>query len=541
MTALYLKYRPQSLDQLIGQEAVKKTLLAASASGKLSHAYLFVGPRGTGKTSTARILAKMVNCEKGRGLTSSEVKPQLPCNECATCLSITDGSNLDLIEIDAASNRGIDDIRALRETIKLSPSSSSKKVYIIDEVHMLTSEAFNALLKTLEEPPAHALFILATTEVNKVPQTILSRVQRMDFKLAGLADLMIALKRVADGEKLKLDDEIFKLLAKKADGSFRDGVKLLDQIASNGEISKEEVESLLQSGDFSSTVELLESIGVKDTTQSLLLVQKLVGGGANIRNLILSVMDILRSLMLIKNGLGDSLVKEEYGENKYPVLVSLAEKFGNRDLIRDLEILQKSLENLRVPSIPTLPLELAVVEICTNEVSQVVQVSQVQTKQVVNDDRSKISVEDSNSKIEEATQNVNEETTPQIPTSSIPSAASNADISKLQEKWTFVLETIRQYNFSLEALLRSVKIADCTGGVVLLEVPYSFHQRILETPKSRDILESILSDILSRSIRVSTVLGTRPQRIEDIANVEIAADDEIVTMASEIFNGKLVD
>ncbi len=186
MSAFYLKYRPQSLSDLIGQETVKKTLLSSFANNKLSHAYLFVGPRGTGKTSTARILAKMVNCESKDG----------PCNKCSICTSITNGSNLDLIEIDAASNRGIEDIRSLKETIKLAPSGNQKQVYIIDEVHMLTQEAFNALLKTLEEPPAHALFILATTEGGKIPQTILSRVQRLDFKLANQQEISQALEKI---------------------------------------------------------------------------------------------------------------------------------------------------------------------------------------------------------------------------------------------------------------------------------------------------------------------------------------------------------
>ncbi len=506
----YRKYRPQTLEQLIGQAQVKLALSSAFENNKLSHAYLFVGPRGTGKTSTARILAKMVNCQGE--------KP--PCNKCAACLSITDGSNLDLIEIDAASNRGIDDIRALRETIKLAPSAAKKKIYIIDEVHMLTPDAFNALLKTLEEPPEHVLFILATTERAKIPQTILSRVQRLDFKLAKVSDLVQALKVVADGEKIKVDEEALKLLAKAADGSFRDGVKLLDQLSSaNKEISAKEVIEGLKTSDFNSMVNLLETLAKKDTTQALMLVTKILAGGVHVKEFILDLMDLMRNILFIKNGLGESLVKEDVGSDKYEILTGI--DFSAADLIFNLDKLQEALEKLRVVSIPSLPLEIAVVEM-----TQSVILSEVSPKADESKDL-KINPEIA--------------TLPVVARNDDYDKTDSSDIIKIKEKWTFVLETIRPYNFSLEALLRSVKIADCSSGVVLLEVPYSFHQRILEAPKSRDLLESVLSDVLQQTIKVSTVLSERPRRIEDVANIEVAADDEVIRMASEIFNGKLVD
>lgn len=513
--AYYLKYRPQSLDALIGQEQVKKNLLSAFLNNKLSHAYLFVGPRGTGKTSTARILAKMVNCE--------EENP--PCNKCDVCISITDGSNLDLIEIDAASNRGIEDIRSLREKIKLSPTKSNKKIYIIDEVHMLTTEAFNALLKTLEEPPSHALFILATTEVSKVPQTILSRVQRLDFKLATTSQLMEALQKIVLMEKIDIDGSALKFLTKRSDGSFRDGIKLLDQVASmEGKITSEILEKFLKSSNFDILLELTEDFAKSDTTNALALVAKEVSEGIDIKEFILSLMGLYRNLVFIKNGLGEELVKENYSEENFQSLTKISEDFNNQNLVKSLDSLQSSLEKMKTSSIPSLPLELAVVEICNKEA--------VTTSVIASPAKQSIAIVEETVKKEE------------IVTSALQSdklVSDSDDILKLKEKWTFVLETVRPYNFSLEALLRSISVTGCSDTQVFMEVPYSFHQRILEAPKNKDILESILSEILGRSIKVSTVLGNRPTRQEDIANIELAADDDIIRAAAEIFSSDSVN
>ena len=520
--AYYLKYRPQTLNDLVGQESVKKAISAAFGENRLSHAYLFVGPRGTGKTSTARILAKMVNCE---------AKGEVPCNKCTTCVSITDGSNLDLIEIDAASNRGIEDIRALREKIKLSPTAASKKVYIIDEAHMLTTEAFNALLKTLEEPPAHALFILATTDAQKIPQTIASRTQRLDFKLASTKELLEALQKIVRPEKIDIDEEALQLLAKASDGSFRDAVKLLDQVSSmSGKITVKVLEDLLKTSKFDEVLDLIKSLGSRDIASSLLNISKRIEEGLDIKELILSLMDVLRSLVFIKSGLGEQLVEVNLTEDKYGQLLKLSDNLSSQDLVRSLNILQKALENLKTASILSLPLELAVVEICGSEtqthlrgepeVSPNVHLGGVPSKEVV----------------------VEEKETVVISETPMPSDVSDSpDILKLKEKWTFVLETIRPVNYSLEALLRSINVTECTDTTVIMEVPYSFHQRILEAPKNRDLLESIFSDILGRSIRVSTVLGSRPERKEDIANIEVAADDEIIRAAAEIFNSDTIN
>lgn len=520
--AYYLKYRPQSLDGLVGQDNVKKTLLNSFNQQKLSHAYLFAGPRGTGKTSTARILAKMVNCL---------AKENIPCNECITCLSITDGSNLDLIEIDAASNRGVEDIRDLRDKIKLAPSSSKKKVYILDEAHMLTTEAFNALLKTLEEPPSHALFILATTDAQKLPQTILSRVQRLDFKLASPDELLTALQKITTSEKIDIEEEALKLLIKKSEGSFRDGIKFLDQLSSTGEkITVESLQKSLKSSNIEIILAITQSLSKKDTTFGLSQLIKQVELGVDIKELTLSLMDALRSLVFIKNELGEQLVKPNLAEDDYQQLEKVSSNFSNKDLVQALNILQNALEKLKFASIPSLPLELAMVEICNTNQEKV---SPIVDQQI------KTEIKVSQLPPQEALEVVTVESS--VPDISSELTSSSDDIVKLKEKWTFVLETVRAFNFSLEALLRSINIKECTQSSIIMEVPYSFHQRILEAPKNRDLIESVLSDILGRSIQVSTTLGARPQRKEDVANIEVAADDEIIRAAAEIFNSDSIN
>lgn len=511
--ALYLKYRPQSLDELVGQEAVKKTLLSAFLNNKLSHAYLFVGPRGTGKTSTARILAKMVNC--------SGEQSKAPCNKCSSCLSITDGSNLDLIEIDAASNNSVEDIRTLRERVKLAPTAAAKKVYIIDEVHMLSNSAFNALLKTLEEPPAHVLFILATTEPQKIPQTILSRVQRLDFKLALQEDIKTALKKIIEAEKIEMEEEALCQLARLADGSFRDGEKMLDQLSSSSKkITLADLRQTLRSSQFESTFKLADLILSKEVSKAVTLLNQEIEAGASARELTVSLLELVRALMLIKSGLGAELVKENFGSDKYQNLTELAKGVEIYDLLSCLKKLQSSLEQLKYTPILSLPLEVAIVEFGKGLAAGEVQSAQKAESGQVSD-----TGEVKRVKIE-----------------SRPSTQLDSpEVAKLLEKWTFILETVKPYNYSLEALLRSVKILSCGEGVVTIEVPYSFHQRILETPKSKDLLESVMSDVLEKTVRIAVVLGERPARIEDLANVEVAADDEIIRLAAEIFNGKLVD
>lgn len=522
----YRKYRPQSLEELIGQSNVKQTLEKAFLENKLAHAYLFCGPRGTGKTSTARILAKMVNCEKNSQDSSLKTHDSIPCNQCSQCLSITDGSNLDLIEIDAASNRGIDDIRTLRENIKLAPSSSSKKVYIIDEVHMLSTEAFNALLKTLEEPPAHVIFILATTEENKIPVTILSRVQKLDFKLANPADVLEDLKKIVTTENLQIDEDALLLIAKKSEGSFRDAEKLLDQVSSlEPPITLSLVENAFKSAKFENILSLLNTLVEKNTPKALEILQNENNQGINIKEYLLNLIENLRHIFLIKNGV-DSEVKKDLSVERYENLKSLSEKISLGDLNKLISSFQEASEKMKYSVLPIFPLEIAVVEFCLNSLQIVDQ--EPKKAEIIT------TIETTSAKVEEL---ANDQVVSNDSTTNEQRPTTN-DLAILQDKWTYILETVKPMNFSLEALLRSVKLASCEDCIVTLEVPYSFHQRILEAPKNRDLLESILTDVLGVPVRVATIINKPVVTEEELANVEVAADDEIIRIASEIFNAE---
>jgi DNA polymerase-3 subunit gamma/tau len=538
----YRMYRPQSLSELIGQNQISDTLHKAFVSNRLSHAYLFCGPRGTGKTSTARILAKMINCERSGSLIvngksesqaiSADIRStidDIPCNKCASCLSITDGSNLDLIEIDAASNRGIDDIRDLKERIKLSPTQAKKKVYIIDEVHMLTTEAFNALLKTLEEPPAHVVFIMATTEVHKLPQTILSRVQRLDFKLASTEDLVQAMERVIKAEKLTAEPEALKLIARIAEGSFRDCLKLLDQIASKGEpITLQSVEEGLKSSSFQDIIDLVSSVKNKEYSRALGIIRSQSEKGINVKEFSSQLLEVLRGLLLIQSQ-AVAAVKNDFGSQHFEVLNAVASGWSRSELVRVVTLVQNSLQQLKFTPIPTLPLELAIVESCMSPVSQQSFVSQTviavppQPVSQVLPPSTEVSP---SQKDDQVMENI----------SVVAEVVNSDELNLLQDKWSYILETIRPDNYSLEALLKQAKLLSCDKGIVCVEVPYAFHQRILETPRSRTLLESVLSDVLGKPVRVTTRLGQRPLKIEELANVELAQDDEVVRIAAEIFN-----
>lgn len=355
--ALYRKWRPQGFDSLVGQEAVRTALTNALETGRIAHAYLFAGPRGTGKTSTAKILAKAVNCEHG--------PTPNPCNKCQNCVRINDGTSMDVFEIDAASNRGIDEIRDLREKVAFAPVNGRYKVYIIDEVHMLTTEAFNALLKTLEEPPPHVIFILATTEPHKIPATIHSRCQRFDFKRVTDSDIVKRLREVVDGSGIAADDDALQLIAVQADGGMRDALSLLDQCGVMAErVSAETVRSVLGIVGREALRELVKAVGEGNVPKSLELLEALLAGGKDVKQIITELAEYLRAVLLYK---ASPEYREIYLTDTKEAIAAMEGLFSTDRLMAAQERLHQCMLELRQSVRGRIAAEMCLFDLCRVE------------------------------------------------------------------------------------------------------------------------------------------------------------------------------
>lgn len=358
---LYRKYRPQNFSEIIGQEHVVQTLTNAISGEMISHAYLFAGPRGSGKTTIARIFAKAVNCQNRK---KEEFEP---CNKCVSCLEIIQGKSLDLIEIDAASHRGIDEIRELRDGIKFVPSKSKYKVFIIDESHQLTKEAANALLKTLEEPPSHAIFILATTEIHKMIPTIISRCQRFDFRKLTVPEIIKRLNFILEKEKAKIEKDALELIAQNSGGSIRDAESLLDQVLSfavdKKEIKAQDIRNLLGLVETNLICQFFDFFVQKKASEAIEFLNQISDRGVDLQEFTKAFVSYLRQGLILKISEGKisnpviSLTKEEFQK-----LISQINNFKEEDLRKILKLFLEAENKTKYSSIPQLPLELAIVE-----------------------------------------------------------------------------------------------------------------------------------------------------------------------------------
>lgn len=465
--SLYLQYRPKTIDEL-DLTGVRKQLNEIVESGQMSHAYLLTGPRGAGKTSTARIMARIINCEKNRK------KLGEPCNECRECKSILEGRAVDVIEIDAASNRGIDDVRDLREKIRLAPAELSKKVYIIDEVHMMTTDAFNALLKTLEEPPAHSIFILATTEAHKVPETIASRCVRIAFTKATVEEMKRSLSRVVEGEKAQVADGALTLLASSVDGSFRDGVKILEQaIAGKKAVGVKEIEELLYGASGWKVSELAQALSEKEMNKALKLLSLATQKGVDLSYLLVQLMKELR---------------EKVSQGKFELI----------ELIYSLDSVARKLSTSPVPEIL---LEITIIKWCEK--------AENQNTRII-----KKSAELESQKNDE--QNVGK------------NGKENTVNGDGKNIWSQMLTQLNGDSVSMGALLAKARPGLMQGDIFTIEVDYEFHREQIMQSKFRDKIEQLVSSVTGIPMRVVCVVGQNHK-------LKIEPENDIVHEAEAIF------
>ena len=526
MAALYRKYRPQTFQEVVGQEAVVRTLTNAIEQGKIRQAYLFAGPRGTGKTSLARILAKALNCAAGPSAT--------PDNTCHACMAITGGTSLDVIEMDAASQRGIDDIRDIRDRVVLQPVEGTYKVYILDEAHQLTDAAWNALLKLIEEPPPHLLFIFCTTELQKVLPTVRSRCQTFVFQRPRLAELVRVLRWIADGEQIDVPDAALALIARSARGAYRDAVSTLDQLASatGGAITVQDVLQLLGAVEDEVLFRLCDMVVGNETAEALLFIEELSEQGQDLGRLVTDLLEHLRHLLLVQhmNEVPDSLPVTDEARDR---LREQANQLPASTVIRLIDLLAVAVDDMRQGGDPRLPLELALVKVTRPSA-----------------DLSREALAFRLERLEEG-QTVRRETLETAPTSATDAAAPaqeptpeplRVELEQLQEAWRrTILPAVEQRSIPIGQTLGEAHPAALAGDTLTLEFPptAAFHLRVAEDPKNAEMLRDALYEVTGRKLAVTFELGETGHASDE--EEPPASEADVLELMKSTFDARELD
>lgn len=535
--ALYRAYRPQTFKDVVGQKHIIRTLKNQIQNNNVGHAYLFCGTRGTGKTSTAKIFARALNCQNS--------VDEEPCNECEVCKDILSDNIMDVIEIDAASNNSVDDIREIRENVKYTPAKCKYKVYIIDEVHMLSQGAFNALLKTLEEPPSYVIFILATTEPHKIPSTILSRCQRFDFKRVTVKDMSNRMKEICDDVNVVVDDRALNLIARNSQGALRDALSILDQCMSFSEndIEYKDVVDLLGTVNIEQLFEMAEYVIKEDTKKCLEILNEFVVWGKDIKNLIDDLIDHFRNLMVCKvsSDLDEIISLPEEIVEQLKVQASTIEV---NDIIRILNILSTTQDAIKVSSNPRVLAEVSIMKLSQpmfdeSKESLLKRISNLE--EVIKSGKININnnVEIESKKEDKETCEKNEVKAEE---EVFYEEVKSEDVELIEKSWENILTHIKKdKNMPVYAILREAKEFNVSANnlYIVFDDSFAFAKNKLSDEKTRNYIESVIREILNRSFSIKIILKSETKNIK--LEIEKEQKDKGEEILKSVFPKEIID
>ena len=536
--ALYRVYRPKTFEDVVGQEHIVKTLKNQIKNNNIGHAYLFSGTRGTGKTSTAKIFARAVNC----------LNPiyEEPCNECEICIDTLNDNIMDIVEIDAASNNSVDDIRELRESVKYTPSKAKYKVYIIDEVHMLSQGAFNALLKTLEEPPSYVIFILATTEPHKIPATILSRCQRFDFKRVSSKDIADRMSYICEKENIQAEDKALSLIARNSQGALRDALSILDQCMSfgNDKIEYNDVIELLGTVNIDELFQLSQSIIDEDTKKSLQILNEFIIWGKDIRNLINDLIDHFRNLMVCK--VSKDLDEIIYlPEESIERLKEQSKTININDLIRILNILSETQDSMKSSSNTRILAEVTMMKIAQPmfDESKEALIKRIENlEKIIESGNIKVVTVQNESEINTVPQRVQVDEPQERKEDIVYEEVKSEDVKLVESSWKKVIQKIKEdKKLSIAALLREVSSFNVKDNILYLifNDNFSFARSRLNSKETIDYIESIIREILNRSFNIQIYLKSEVTSLN--LQEEVTKVDKGLEILEDIVNKDILE
>ncbi|MDD5116733.1 MAG: DNA polymerase III subunit gamma/tau [Candidatus Omnitrophica bacterium] len=527
-TVFALKWRPQDFESIIGQDHIVGTLKNAIQKNRLAHAYLFTGPRGVGKTSTARILAKALNCKEGPTIK--------PCQKCSSCLGINQGNSLDVIEIDGASNRGIDEIRALRENVKFAPAQGKYKIYIIDEVHQITPDGFNALLKTLEEPPEFVKFIFATTHPQKVMPTIISRCQRMDFRRIPVIEIISQLEKIISQEKVAVDKDVLFAVAKSSDGSLRDAESVLDQLVSfsQGKVSIKDAISVLGMVEQDVLFSLADKIIQKDPQEALKLFNGIIDDGKDPGVFLANLIEHFRNLMVAKVSKADAKLVDLPQEVcdrlfKQSQALSLEDIFTAFNILVATQEMTKRLDSQRIP------LEISLVRLAYSKSESRAPVSgsreQKQDKPVLSAQKAKQDTQKSGQPVKPQ-----EEIKEDKPAQSSQDNAAAVSLEQVKSAWNNIVNNLASIKMSVSTYLSEGEPTNIQGDLLTVSFPrnYSLHKESLEKKENKAMIEKAASELCNAQLRINFILVDQARHDQEVHN------NPFIKTALDMFGGRVV-